>query len=62
MMGLGARDCANKRGIYILGLDCLRKNICVGLNEGIGCAIAQIRGGLYIGIGLFAQEYMCGIL
>jgi len=30
------------------------------LNEVIGCAIAQIRGGLYIGIGLFAQEYICG--
>jgi len=27
---------------------------------GIGCAIPQIRGDLYIGIGLFAKEYICG--
>ncbi len=54
------RDSANKRGIYILGLDCLRKNICADLNEGIGCAIPQIRGDLYIGIGLFADWIGCG--
>jgi hypothetical protein len=45
-----------------LGLDCLRIGLGVDLNDvGLGArAIAQIRGGLYIGIGLFAKEYICG--
>jgi hypothetical protein len=52
---------ANKRGIiYWDWIVCARISVR-DLNEGIGCAIAQIRGGLYIEIGLFAQEYLCGI-
>ncbi len=41
-VGLGARAIAQIRGIYILGLDCLRKNISVDLNDvGLGARLRK---------------------